>query len=159
MGRLDALETLFNLYAQRCAVAQPEPAEVGADTGFAGAESLGVGVARRHTHLAPHVREVLLGDAQQIDALAAGYFHHLGFVFLGSVGDAAQFVRRGDAAVDAWHHAERAVLLDVGVNPIVDEASVALVLIVGAPYGSQQRCQAQLAAGVFLATGQRLEHC
>ena len=94
VGRFDALEPFFDLYAQRGAVTQTEAAEIGAHAGFAGAEGLGVGVARRHANLAPNVGQILLGNAQQVYALPAGNLDHLGLVFFGGVGDAAQFVRR-----------------------------------------------------------------
>ena len=55
------------------------------------------------------------------------------------------------------HHRERAVLLDVGVHAIVDEAGVALVVVLVGPQGFQQRRQTDLAAGIFLAAGQFLE--
>ena len=57
-------------------------------------------------------------------------------VFLGDVGDAAQLVGAGDAAVDARDDAEGAVLLDVGVDAVVDEARVALVVVLVAPDAS-----------------------
>ena len=60
-------------------------------------------------------------------------------VLVRDVGDAAQLGRRGHAAVDARHDAEGAVLLDVGVDAVVDEARVALVLVLRAPERLEQR--------------------
>ena len=64
---------------------------------------------------------------------------------------------RRHAAVDARDDRERAVLLDVGVDAIVDEAGVALVVVLVGPQRFQQRRQADLAAGIFLAARQLLE--
>ena len=58
---------------------------------------------------------------------------------------------RGHAAVDARHDGERAVLLDVGVDAVVDEARVALVVVFAGPQRFQQRREADLAGGIFLA--------
>ena len=65
---------------------------------------------------------------------------------------------RRDAAVDARHDAEGAVLLDVGVDAVVDEARVALVVVLRAPDRLQQRRQAALLRRILLAAGERVEH-
>ena len=79
-------------------------------------------------------------------------------VLVGDVGDAAQLRRRRHAAVDARDDAERAVLLDVGVDAVVDEPRVALVVVLAAPERLQQRREAGLALRVLVAAGQRGEH-
>ena len=101
---LHALEALLYVYAQRGAVAESVAAEVGAYAGFARSERLGVGVARRHIQIAPHVRQVLFGYAENVYALSAGNLDHAGVVLLGDVGDAAQLCGRGDAAVHSWNN-------------------------------------------------------
>ena len=60
-------------------------------------------------------------------------------VLVGHVGDAAQLVGGGDAALHLRHDGERAVPLDVGVHPVVDEPGVALVDVLVAPHHPQQR--------------------
>ena len=66
---------------------------------------------------------------------------------------------RGDAALHLRDHGERAVPLDVGVHPVVDEPGVPLVDVLVGPHHLQQRRQAHLALGVLLAVrGQRGEH-
>ena len=59
--------------------------------------------------------------------------------------------------VDARHHRERAVLLDVRVDAIVDETGVALVVVLVGPQRFQQRRQADLAGGIFRAARQLRE--
>ena len=65
--------------------------------------------------------------------------------FTATCGDAHQLGRRGDAAGHFRHHREGAVLLDVGVHAVVDEAGVALVLVFVVPQGDQQRGEGGLA--------------
>ena len=64
-------------------------------------------------------------------------------VLVRHVRDAAQLGGGGDAAVDARHHAEGAVALDVRVHAVVDEARVALVHVVLAPDRLEQRGEAR----------------
>ena len=66
-------------------------------------------------------------------------------------------VGRRHAAVNARHDGERAVLLDVGVDAVVDESRVALVFVLIGPECFQQRGQADLAGRIFLAIGQLRE--
>ena len=155
--RLHALEAALDFLRERDRIADAVAAEVGAHAALAGAERLRVGVPARHAEVLPDARQVVLLDAQQIDALAAGELHHRHVVFDGHLRDAHQLVRRGHAAVDARHDRERAVLLDVGVHAIVDEARVALVVVLVGPQRFQQRRQADLAAGIFAAARQFLE--
>ena len=152
--RLDALEAALDFLRQRDRIADAVAAEVGADAALAGAEGLRVGVAARHAEVFPHARQVFLLDAEQVDALAAGELDHRHVVLHRHLGDAHQLVGRRHAAVDARDDRERAVLLDVGVDAIVDEAGVALVVVLAGPQRLQQRRQADLAAGILLAAGQ-----
>jgi hypothetical protein len=95
-----------------------EAAVLGADAGLHGADALAVGVAGDHAgraQIGPHPGQVVLLDAEQVDARAAGHLHRRHLVLVGDVGDGAQLGRRGQAAPHARHHAVGAVLLDVGV--------------------------------------------
>ena len=65
--------------------------------------------------------------------LAAGELHHRHVVLLRDLADLDEVVGRGDAAVDPRDDRERAILLDVGVNAVVDEAGVALVDVLACP--------------------------
>src|SRR5215510_11491994 len=154
---LDALIPLLDGDAQRHAVADAEATELRSDAGLARAECLRVGVSRRHPQIAPDVRQVFLVHPQEIDALPARDLDHSYVVFLGDVGDAAQFVGRGHAAVYARHDAECAVLLDVRVDAVVDESRVALVFVFVAPDGFEQRGQPDFASRIILAARERRE--
>ncbi len=44
--------------------------------------------------IGPHAGQVLLGDAQHVDALAAGDLHRRDLVLVDDVGDGAQFAWR-----------------------------------------------------------------
>ena len=156
--RLDALEAFLDGDAERGRVPHAVAAEVGADARLAGAEGFRVRVPRGDPQVAPHFGQFLLGDAEQVDALAAGDLHHRHLVALGHLCDALQLGRRGDSAVDARHDAERAVLLDVGVHAVVDEAGVALVVVLLAPEGLEERGEADLAWRVLATVGQRGEN-
>ena len=82
---------------------------------------------RGHAEVGPDPRQVLLPDAEQVDPLAAGQLDHRHVVLLGHVGDPAQLLGGGDPAAHLRHDREGAVLLDVGVHPVVDEPGVLLV--------------------------------
>ena len=56
---------------------------------------------------------------------------------------------RRDAAVDARHDAEGAVLLDIRVDAVVDEPRVALVFVLVAPEGLEQRSEPHFARRVL----------
>ena len=156
--RLHALEAALDFLRQRNRIADAVAAEVGAHAALAGAEGFRVGVAARHPQVFPHARQVFLLDAQQVDPLAAGDLDHRHVVLDGHLGDAHELVGRRHAGVNARDHRERPVLLDVGVNAIVDEAGVALVGVLVGPQRFQQRRQADLAGGILLAAGQLLEY-
>src|SRR5690606_29267933 len=85
----------------------------------------------------PDGGEVFLFDAEQVDALAAcdldgGYLE-----LVGHVGDGAQFLRIGHTAPHAGHDGIGAVLLDIGVDALVDEAGLAIVLVFPRPVGNE----------------------
>src|SRR5690606_20706745 len=109
------------------AVLGAEAAELAAHAGLHRADRLAVGVAGLHAQVAPDIDQVLLLHSQQVDALAAGDLDHAHLVLLGHVGDAAQLRRTGHAALHLRHHREGAVLLDVGVGALVDEAALGVV--------------------------------
>ena len=79
-------------------------------------------------------------------------------VFVGHVGDAAQFVRRSNATADAWHYGEGPVLLDVGVYAIIDEARRAVFLVVAAPQHVEHVAQRRLADFAAQAIAIDLQH-
>ena len=135
-------------------VAEPEAAEVRADARLDRAHGLRVGVAGRHPELLPDRREVLLADAEQVDPLAAGDLHQRHLVLVGDVGDPAQLVGRRDAAADARHDGERAVVLDVRVDAVVDEARVALLAVAVAVDLARRGRRGRL-AGAALAARRR----
>ena len=77
----------------------------------------------------PDGRKVLLLHAQKIDALAAGDFDGGDIELLRHIGDGAQFRRGGDATPHPRHHRIGAVLLDVGVHPLVDKTRLRVVAV------------------------------
>ena len=120
-----AAQIALELDAEAGRILRAEPAPLAADAGLHRAQALGVGLAgdqARGVELRPHRRQVFLPDAEQVDALAAGDLDGRNLELVGDVGDGAQLVRRRQAAPHARHHRERAVLLDVGVHALVDEA-------------------------------------
>jgi hypothetical protein len=54
-------------------------------------------------------------------------------ILVGDIGNAPQLIRRRHAAADARNDRERAVLLDVGVHAIVDEACRLVFVVIAAP--------------------------
>ena len=152
------LESAFDFLRQRDGIANAVAAEIRADAALACAERFRVRVAAGHVEVFPDIGQVFLLDAQQIDALAAGELDHRHLILHRDFGDAHQFRRRRYAAVNARDDGERAVLLDVGVNAVVDESRVALVFVLVGPEGFQQRCETNLAGRVFLTIRQLHEH-
>ena len=152
------LNLCLDLDRQRRAVAHAEPAELRAHAALAGAIALAVSMARRHVEIAPHLRQVIFLNAQQIDPLAAGQLHHRHVVFVRHVRNAPQLVGSRDAAGHLRNDRERSVLLNIGVNAFIDEARIAFIHIFVRPDGIQQRSQSRLAAGIFFASGQHREH-
>jgi hypothetical protein len=69
----------------------------------------------------PDVRKLFLSHTEQIDALAAGDLHRGDLKLVHHVGDRAQLGGRGRAAPHARNDGIGAVLLDIGVHPLIDE--------------------------------------
>ncbi len=88
-------------------------------------------------------------DAKQVDPLAARELHHRHVVLHGDLRNPHQFVRACHPAVDSRHNGERAVLLDVGVDAVIDETRVALVFVFAGPQRFEKGSEADLAGGVF----------
>src|SRR5581483_9626294 len=138
-------------------IADAVTAEIGAHAGLAGAERLCVGVPARHPEFTPYGRKIVLCDAEEVDALAAGYLDHPRAVLLGNLRYPSQLRGRRNAAVYSWDDGKRAVILDVGVNAIVDEPSIALILVVPPPHHPEQRGQRGLDGGI-VAAAQGVQH-
>ena len=129
-GRPGAPHELLQPNAESGGVLRPEAAPVGADTGLHGSESFGIGLAGNEAGLAeigPDGGQVFLLDPEQIDALAAGDLHHRDLELIHDIGDGAQFGRIRHAAPHAGHHGIGAVLLDVCVHTLIDEARLVIV--------------------------------
>src|SRR5690606_40076907 len=99
--------------------------------------ALGVGLPAGHADALPPVGEVFPAHAGQVDALAARDLDGRYPVLLDHVGNAAQLARARLAAPDAGHHGVGAVLLDVGVVALVDEAGTRIVLRLARPGAGQ----------------------
>ncbi|MMZ63443.1 hypothetical protein D1872_256990 [compost metagenome] len=90
-------------------------------------------MARRHIELGPNFRKVLFFYAEQVDPLSAGKLDHRHVVFLRHRRDPLEIGRGSYPAVDARHDGISAVLLDVGVVPLIGEAGLLLVHIFRRP--------------------------
>ncbi len=90
--------------------------------------------------------------AQKVDPLAAGDLDHRHVVFVGRIGNRAQFGGVGHTAPHARHDGIGAVLLDVGVVAFVDEPRLAVIDVFGGPVGDQVVVQ-RWAAGRAAAHG------
>ncbi len=156
--REQILQTPFQFDAGAGGILHAEAAELGAHAGLHHAHALGVGLAGRHAEIRPDLRQIGLLDAEQIDALAAGDLHHRHVVLVRDVGDAAQFVGRGHAAAHARDHGKRAVLLNVGVDAVVDEARRAVLFVIAAPQHVEHVAQRRLADFAALAVAVDVEH-
>ena len=113
--------------AHRRRVLRAEAAPIAADASFHRAERFRVRVSRRHAEIVPDLRQVFLLHAKQVDPLAAGHLDCRYLVFVDDVGDAAQVGRRGFATPHPRYDGERAVLLNVRVRALVDEARLRIV--------------------------------
>ena len=154
VGGFHALVAAFDLLGQGNRVAQTIAAEVGAHAAFTGPKGFGIGMAAGNAERLPHLGQVFFGDAQQVDALTARDFDHAGVVLFRDLGNALQFGRGGDTAINTGHHAEGAVVLNIGVDAVVDKAGVAFVFVFVRPEGFEQRGQTDLAARVFFTARQ-----
>ena len=158
-----AAEQPLHLDAEAHRILRAEAAPVGADAGLHRAQALGVGKARDEAggvELRPHGRQVFLLHAEQIDALPARDLDSGNAEAIGDIGDGAQFVGRGEPAPHARHDREGAVLLDVGVNALVDETRLVVVLVVVGPGADEiiveRRTAGRAAAGGL--PGELLHH-
>ena len=124
---------------------QSEPTQV-----FTVRSALGVGVAGDHAGALRSAQtrgQVLLLDAQQVDALAAGDLDGRDRELVDHVGDGAQLARRRHAAPHARHDRVGAVLLDVGVDALVDEARLVVVGVFAGPGAEQIVVERRAALG------------
>src|SRR6266568_7321228 len=147
---------LLDLDAEPGRILGPKAAPFAADAGLHGAQALGVGMARDQTgviEVGPDRRQLLLLDAEHVDALPAGDLNRRHLVLFDGIGNCAQLARIGQAAPHPRYHREGAVLLDVGVRPLIDEARLRVVAITVGPGTEQKIIQRRPA---FLATILRL---
>src|SRR5580692_6523315 len=135
---VEAPEALLDSRREAHAVAQTEAAVVGADAALAGAVALRPSVAGGHAEVAPYSGQILLGDSDQIDALAPRQLDEGHGVLVRDGGDSPQVLRRTDSSGDLRDDGEGAVFLDVAVYAVVDEAGIALVDVLALPYDRQQ---------------------
>lgn len=154
-GAVDASEALFDLFGERHAVVQPETAEIAPDTAFAGPVPFAPGVARRHAEITPDGGQLVLGDSDKVNVLATGQLHQLNVEFHRDSRNAHQLIGCADAAWYLGDNRKSAILLDVSVYPVIDEAGVAFVFIFCLPNSTQQRRQCGLARCVFASIRQR----
>src|SRR5262249_8119137 len=145
VGSVQILEPPLKLNSRTDGILNAEPAELRAHAGLHHAHALGVRLTRGHAQLFPDLRQVFFFDSQQIDALASGDFHHRDLVFFGDIGDLAQLRRRSDASAHARHHAERAIVLNIGVHAVVDEPRRTVFYVVAAPHHVDHVAQCRLA--------------
>ncbi len=121
---------LLGLDAQPRRILRAEPAPFRSNAGFNSPQRLGIGMAADHTcsvQIGPDSGQILLLDAEDIEPLAASHLHHTRPELIDHIGNSPQFTRIGDAAPHARHHRVGAVLLDIGVHALVDEARLVVV--------------------------------
>src|SRR6185369_17087970 len=85
------------------------------DAAFHGPQSLAIGVATFHAGVddfLPDVRKLLYLGAEQVDALAAGYFR-VEPIFFGNAAEGDELVGRDFAAGNSWHHGIKSATLHV----------------------------------------------
>src|SRR5439155_8333580 len=85
VGRVEMLEPSFEFNASARGILYAEAAEVRSDTRLHHAHALCVRLARRHAEIGPNSWQVRFLDAEEIDALTSGNFHHRHVVFFGDV--------------------------------------------------------------------------
>ena len=135
-----------------------EAAEIRTDTGLHHAHALCVRLARRHAEIGPNSWQVRFLDAEEIDALTSGNFHHRHVVFFGDVRDAAQLFRRGDTAPHARNHRKCSIFLNVGVHAVVDEARRSVFVVIAAPQHVHHVAQRGLADFAAVAVAVNIQH-
>ena len=149
-GRPASPHQLFQPHAEPGGILHAEPAPFAAHAGLHRAQRLAIGVAGHQSGLVqvgPDGGKLVLGHAEQVDALAARHLHRGDREFLGYVGDGAQLGGRGHSAPHARHDGIGAVLLDVGVDPLIDEAGRGVVGIFARPGAEQIIVQRRTASG------------
>src|SRR5579872_948777 len=149
--RKQILQTPLQFDTGARGILHAEAAEFRAHASLYHANALGVGLTRRHAEIGPYFRQVGLLDSQKIDALASRDFHHPHFVLIGDVGDAAELVGCGHAPAHARDNREGAVLLNIGVHAVVDEASRPVFLVIAAPNHVEHVAQRRFADFAALA--------
>src|SRR6185437_15485151 len=138
--RIAAPAHFLDLDAEAGRILRTETAPFAADARFHRAQRLAVGMAGHQAGLVeigPDRGQLILARAEHVDALSARHFHGRNVVPVGRIGDGAQFVGRGDAAPHARHDGIGAVLLDIGVDALIDETRAGIVAIFAGP-GAQQ---------------------
>ncbi len=111
-----------------------------------------------HSQIPPYPGKVFFRYPQKINPLSAGQFDHSDVVFGGGPGDPHQFFRTGHSAINTRNNRECAVVLNVGMNPVVDETGIPLIFVSFRPDGLQKRRQSRLALRIFPARGQLLKN-
>ena len=114
--------------------------------------------ASGHSEFAPHRRQLILRNANQIDSLAAGQFDQRNLVFHGDLGDAHQFIGLTYASRHLRYDRECTIFLDIAMDAVIDEASVAFILILIVPNRCEQGGERRLARGILGAARKRPEH-
>ena len=130
-----------------------ETAPLGTDAGLDRADRFAVGVAGDKAGLgqiAPDLRQGFFAYAEHVNALTTGDVYGGNLVFLRNLGKRAQLRGGCFTAPDARHHGIGAVLLDIGVRPLVDEARLIIIRVVTGPGTQEVKIQrgAALAAAV-----------
>src|SRR5690606_21147057 len=131
---------LFDADAEPGRILRAEAAPFGADAGLHRPEPLRVGMTGHEARLAqlgPDRRQVLLLHAQHVDALAAGDLHHRDVELFHHIRDGPQLLRARHAAPHTRDNGIGAVLLDVGVHALVDEARLVVVGIFVRPLADE----------------------
>src|SRR5256885_1372352 len=126
-------EAAFEFDAGLRGILHTEATEICADARFHHAHAFCVGLAARHAEVSPDFWQIRFFHAEEIDALAACDFHHRYFVFVGDVGNAAEFCCGSYSATHAGNHRESSVFLNVGVNAIVYVARGTVLVMIAAP--------------------------
>src|SRR5690606_28248348 len=133
MRAAHAEKGLLKGYAHGSRILCAESAELLAHAGLYGTQILSIGVAGGHVEFLPDMRQVVLSHSQQVDALPARNLDHGNLIFLGNVGNAAQLRWTGHSTPHAGHDRVRAIFLDVGVDALVDQLGLAVVLSLSGP--------------------------
>jgi hypothetical protein len=90
--------------------------------------------------------------------LSASQLHQRYAISFGDVCDPPQLRRAGDTAGDLGNNREPSVLLNIGMDALVDKARIFFDLIFAFPQSLQQRGQTGFASGVFFSTRKIVEN-